>query len=31
MSGDRKPTRVGVIEAADKIAELLPPTPLLPI
>lgn len=27
----RKPTREGVIEAHDKIAALLPPTPLLPV
>jgi threonine dehydratase len=27
----RKPTREGVLRAAEKIAELLPPTPLLPV
>lgn len=27
----RKPTREGVLQAADKIARILPPTPLLPV
>ncbi len=27
----RKPTREGVLDAADKIARILPPTPLLPV
>jgi len=31
MSEIRKPTRDGVIEAAGKIAAILPPTPLLPV
>jgi len=30
-SDSRKPTRDGVVRAAAKIAELLPPTPLLPL
>lgn len=28
---DRKPTRDGVLRAASKVAEILPPTPLLPL
>jgi threonine dehydratase len=28
---DRKPTREGVLRAAAKVAEILPPTPLLPL
>lgn len=31
MSIERLPTRAGVIEAAEKIAAILPPTPLLPV
>ncbi|WP_374405311.1 threonine/serine dehydratase [Pelagerythrobacter sp.] len=31
MSADRLPTRDGVLRAAAKIAEILPPTPLLPL
>ena len=31
MSSERIPTRAGVLEAAEKIAALLPPTPLLPV
>ncbi len=31
MNGDRKPTREGVLEAAARVAAILPPTPLLPI
>jgi threonine dehydratase len=29
-SESRKPTRKGVLRAARKVAEILPPTPLLP-
>ena len=31
MNIERLPTRAGVIEAAEKIAAILPPTPLLPV
>ena len=31
MSGTRQPTREGVIAAARSIAQILPPTPLLPV
>ena len=31
VSNVRQPTREGVIEAAEKIAAILPPTPLLPV
>ena len=31
LSPDRKPSRAGVLRAAEKIAALLPPTPLLPL
>lgn len=31
MTQQRKPTRDGVLRAAAKVAELLPPTPLLPV
>ena len=31
MSDSREPTREGVIRAAAKVAEILPPTPLLPL
>jgi threonine dehydratase len=31
MTPDRMPTREGVLEAAKKIAGILPPTPLLPV
>ncbi|QIG53170.1 pyridoxal-phosphate dependent enzyme [Altererythrobacter sp. BO-6] len=31
MPNERVPTRAGVIEAAKKIAAILPPTPLLPV
>lgn len=31
MPNERVPTRAGVIEAAEKIAAILPPTPLLPV
>ncbi|WP_435417866.1 pyridoxal-phosphate dependent enzyme [Parerythrobacter aurantius] len=31
MKSQRLPTRAGVMEAADKIAAILPPTPLLPV
>jgi threonine dehydratase len=31
MNIDRMPNRAGVIEAAEKIAAILPPTPLLPV
>ena len=31
MAGQREPTREGVLRAAAKIAQVLPPTPLLPL
>jgi threonine dehydratase len=31
LNPDRTPTREGVLRAAEKISELLPPTPLLPL
>ena len=31
MTGQREPTREGVLRAAAKVAEVLPPTPLLPL
>ncbi|AKH41809.1 threonine dehydratase [Altererythrobacter atlanticus] len=31
MTGKRQPTRDGVLRAAHKIAQILPPTPLLPV
>ena len=31
MIQQRSPTREGVLEAAAKIAAILPPTPLLPV
>jgi threonine dehydratase len=31
MNIDRLPTRAGVLEAAEKVAAILPPTPLLPV
>ncbi len=31
MNGDRKPTREGVLNAAARVAAILPPTPLLPV
>ncbi len=31
ISGPKTPTREGVLEAARKIADILPPTPLLPV
>ena len=31
LTADQKPTRKGVLEAAERIASILPPTPLLPV